>query len=198
MISCEACPGTCLMSLLLEPRSVADLIAAKKEKKNTRMLASNSPFIMMMITRMTTMVMMKPQSPLFWAHASKLSSILLHQTCIMSVCFKTHDTVELIGADSCIRGRAECVALSIRYGFYVRRCWFMDVCDFSRPHISSVCVLTCTLISGLCVIVLPASARAVREAAFMHLSFHGVLRSQEFLTRSAGGAVEAQSLFFLL
>lgn len=111
------------------------------------MLASNSPFMMMMIMRMTTMVMMKPQSPLFWAHASKWSSILLHQTCIMSVCFKTHDTVELIGADSCIRGRAECVALGIRCGFYVRRCWFMDVCDFSRPHISSLCVPTCTLIS---------------------------------------------------
>lgn len=94
-----------------------------------------------------TMVMMKPQSPYFWAHASKSSSILLHQSCIMSVCFKSHDMVELIGADSCIRGRAECVALGIRYGFYVQHCLFMDVCDFSWPRISSLFALTCTLIS---------------------------------------------------
>lgn len=65
----------------------------------------------------------------------------------MSVCFKSHDTVELIGADSCIRGRGECVALSIRYGFYMQPCLFMDVCDFAWPHISSLCALTCTLIS---------------------------------------------------
>lgn len=75
------------------------------------MLASNSPvMMMMMVVVVVVVVKMKPRSLLFRAHASTLSSILLHQSCIMSVCFKSHDTVELIGADSCIRGRAVCVS----------------------------------------------------------------------------------------
>lgn len=64
-------------------------------------------------------------------------------------------------------GAERCVFLpDIRYSFYVRHCLFMDVCDFSRPHISSLCALTCALIPpsarSPCVIVLPARARVTR------------------------------------
>lgn len=99
-------------------------------------------------------------------------------------------------------GAERCVFLpDIRCGFYVRHCLFMDVCDFSRPHISSLCALTCALI--------PPSARSPlrdcsasegesdeREAAFIHLSFRAPPRSHGFPTRSAGSAVEAQFLLF--
>lgn len=36
VISCEACPGTCLMSLLLKPQSAADLIAPRKKKEKRK------------------------------------------------------------------------------------------------------------------------------------------------------------------
>lgn len=100
-------------------------------------------------------------------------------------------------------GAERCVFLpDIRYGFYVRHCLFMDVCDFSRPHISSLCASDARIDS-------PPSARSPlrdcsasegesdeREAAFIHLSFRAPPRSHGFPTRSAGSAVEAQFLLF--
>lgn len=94
-------------------------------------------------------------------------------------------------------GAERCVFLpDIRFGFYVRHCLFMDVCDFSRPHISSLCASDARIDSPLRDCSASEGESDEREAAFIHLSFRAPPRSHGFPTRSAGSAVEAQFLLF--
>lgn len=95
--------------------------------KHTAPLASNS------LVMMTAMMSLRVQ-----ASTSELSSILLHQSCIMSMCFKWCSTVELIGADSCIKSRV-CVSVDIRYAFYGQPAYLWMYVIFIASYFLPLC-----------------------------------------------------------
>lgn len=94
---------------------------------------------------------------------SKWSSILLLQSCIMSICFKWCFPVDLIGADSCRKRTELCISVDIWYEFHGQTSFLANMW-FPWPHISSHCALNCTVICH-------CSHSEISDGAFNHYSF---------------------------
>lgn len=72
-------------SIKIRSRPQIWLQPGRKKKKKNAAVASNSPSMMMMMIMMMTMVMMKLQSPLFWAQVIKNSlASNLHNECVLN------------------------------------------------------------------------------------------------------------------